>query len=187
MKTRKKDERYYRSLLGVSPDATRKEIRQAYLNCVKYYHPDNYEIGSLSWENANKRIKEFNEAYAYLKSGPRMPPPQPPREHTHDKRTHQTRKKRPTNVPPFSADKFQEIFQAFQEEERDVTGKFIRLAHAVLNKYLVLLTERSTIVFGAKLLAFLLILAVLLAAMGVTTDRIAARLACVKKLLYFIA
>ena len=183
MRTRKKDEHYYRNVLGVQPGATQKEIRQAYLSCVKYYHPDNYEIGSLAWENANKRLVEFNEAYAYLKSGLHTPPPQ---KRAHEKRTHRTGKKPAAKMSPLTAEMLQEIFRS---EERGVTEKYMRLARAVLGKYLALLAERSTLVFGAKLLALLLILAMLLAMMGVTPDRIAARLAeygsAPQKLLYF--
>ena len=164
---KKKDERHYRTVLGVSPNATQKEIRRAYLNCVKYYHPDNYEIGSLAWENANKRVVEFNEAYAYLKSGPRKMPPQ---EHAHERQT-----------PPNEEHAHRAARSAKERTsaapETAATEMISDYARAVLKKYLSLLIAPSAILFGAALLAFLLVFSSLLYAGGTTADHVAARIA----------
>ena len=167
---KKKDERYYRTVLGVSPNATQKEIRRAYLNCVKYYHPDNYEMGSLAWENANKRVVEFNEAYGFLKSGPRKTPPQPPREQAHErqappheKRAHTARaaEERAPRTPSTTV------------SATDLIG----YALAILKKNLALLASPLSVVFGAALITLLLAFSALLHAAGTTTDHVAARIA----------
>ncbi|SMN21741.1 similar to Saccharomyces cerevisiae YJL073W JEM1 DnaJ-like chaperone required for nuclear membrane fusion during mating, localizes to the ER membrane [Maudiozyma saulgeensis] len=63
------DKDYYK-ILNVSKDSNSKEIRKAYLNLTKKYHPD--KQGSLS-ENDQKKIhekmSEINEAYEILSDG----------------------------------------------------------------------------------------------------------------------
>lgn len=48
--------------LGVSRDATDDEIKTAYRNLAKKYHPDNYAESPLS-DVASEKMKEINEAY----------------------------------------------------------------------------------------------------------------------------
>ena len=50
------------SVLGVSPDASDEEIKKAYRELVRKYHPDNYHDNPLS-ELASEKMKEINEAY----------------------------------------------------------------------------------------------------------------------------
>ncbi len=52
-------------VLGVSEDATQEEIRAAYRDLVKKYHPDKYTDNPLK-ELANEKLKEINEAYETL-------------------------------------------------------------------------------------------------------------------------
>lgn len=52
-------------VLEVSENATQEEIRAAYLNLVKKYHPDKYTDTPLK-ELANEKLKEINEAYEIL-------------------------------------------------------------------------------------------------------------------------
>ena len=166
---KEKSERHYRTVLGVPEDATQKQIRRAYLDCVKFYHPDNYELGSLAWENANKRLVEFNEAYAHLKSGPRKVPPQPPREQARERPGPPAGKKPPgaqrpkRKTPPMQAP--------------PLTALLREQASIVFKETLSLLTSRASLAFGGALLCFLLVLSLLLYAVGLTTDRISARLA----------
>ena len=177
---KKKDERYYRTVLGVSPNATQKEIRRAYLNCVKYYHPDNYEIGSLAWENANKRVVEFNEAYAYLKSGPRTTPSQPPREYAHQRQAPPNTRKPPTGGQTAEGNAYTArptYERKVREPEISVSAMLSNYAHAVLKKYLTILVAPTSVVFSAALLALLLVLSGVLYASGTTTDHVAARIA----------
>lgn len=56
-------ETYY-DILGVKPDASFEEIRQAYKELVKKYHPDKF-VGNAK-ELAEERIKKINEAYEVL-------------------------------------------------------------------------------------------------------------------------
>lgn len=54
------DKNYY-ELLGISVDATKKEIREAYLKLAKKYHPD-----TSKEENAEEMMTKINEAYNVL-------------------------------------------------------------------------------------------------------------------------
>lgn len=57
-------------VLGVSPNATDEEIKRAYRELVKKYHPDNYQNNPLA-DLAQEKMKEINEAYdALIKNGP---------------------------------------------------------------------------------------------------------------------
>ncbi len=49
-------------VLGVSPNATDEDIKKAYRNLAKKYHPDNYTDSPLA-DVAEQKMKEINEAY----------------------------------------------------------------------------------------------------------------------------
>ncbi len=49
-------------VLGVHPGATEEEIKTAYRNLAKKYHPDKYDGTDLA-DLANEKMKEINEAY----------------------------------------------------------------------------------------------------------------------------
>ena len=49
-------------VLGVSPNATDDEIKTAYRELAKKYHPDNYAESPLA-DLASEKMKEINEAY----------------------------------------------------------------------------------------------------------------------------
>jgi len=49
-------------ILGVSPNATDEEVKKAYRELARKYHPDNYHDNPLS-DLAQEKMKEINEAY----------------------------------------------------------------------------------------------------------------------------
>lgn len=49
-------------VLNISPDATDEEVKQAYRNLAKKYHPDRYANSPLA-ETASEKMKEINDAY----------------------------------------------------------------------------------------------------------------------------
>ena len=50
------------SVLGVKPDASDQEIKKAYRELARKYHPDNYMDNPLA-DLAEEKMKEVNEAY----------------------------------------------------------------------------------------------------------------------------
>ncbi len=51
------------SILGVSPSATDDEIKAAYRELARKYHPDNYDDTNPLKELANDKMQEINAAY----------------------------------------------------------------------------------------------------------------------------
>lgn len=50
------------SVLGVKPDASDEEVKRAYRELARKYHPDNYQNNPLA-DLAEEKMKEVNEAY----------------------------------------------------------------------------------------------------------------------------
>lgn len=56
------------SVLGVSPSASPEEVKKAYRDLVRKYHPDNYHDNPLA-DLAQEKMKEINEAYDAIQKG----------------------------------------------------------------------------------------------------------------------
>jgi molecular chaperone DnaJ len=52
-------------VLGISEGASEEEIKRAYKEAVRKYHPDQYQNNPLS-QLAEEKLREANEAYEYL-------------------------------------------------------------------------------------------------------------------------
>ncbi len=50
------------SVLGITPEATDEEVKQAYRTLARKYHPDNYQ-DNPSGRSGRGKMKEINEAY----------------------------------------------------------------------------------------------------------------------------
>ena len=58
------------SVLGLSPGASEEDVKKAYRELARKYHPDNYHENPLS-DLASEKMKEINEAYdAIIKGAP---------------------------------------------------------------------------------------------------------------------
>jgi hypothetical protein len=64
-------------LLGVAPGTNGPELKQAYLDLAKVWHPDRFTHDPRLQQKAQEKLKEINEAYERLKTG-RAPRPAPP-------------------------------------------------------------------------------------------------------------
>ena len=54
-------------VLGVPSTATDEEVKKAYRNLAKKYHPDNYHDDPLA-DLAQEKMKEINEAYEEIQN-----------------------------------------------------------------------------------------------------------------------
>ena len=50
------------AVLGVSPNASDDEVKKAYRDLARKYHPDNYHDNPLA-DLAQEKMKQINEAY----------------------------------------------------------------------------------------------------------------------------
>src|SRR5262249_4612549 len=67
----------YFAILDLEPDASPEEIRRAYRDLVKIWHPDRFEHDARLKQKAQERLKQINEAYEVLRHYPSQPPPPP--------------------------------------------------------------------------------------------------------------
>ncbi len=55
-------------ILGVSPDADDEEIKHAYRELARKYHPDNFSADNPLADLATEKMKEINEAYNEIRN-----------------------------------------------------------------------------------------------------------------------
>ena len=67
---------YYYKTLGLAPGTSRQDIKKAYRQLVKVWHPDNFSNRPQQQQEAEEKIKQINEAYAYLKNYKPIPIPE---------------------------------------------------------------------------------------------------------------
>ena len=53
-------------ILGISPDATDIEVKNAYRALARKYHPDSFAGDEAATELANEKMQELNEAYEQI-------------------------------------------------------------------------------------------------------------------------
>ncbi len=62
-----KSQEHYYEILGLKLGASKEEIRNAYMELIKKYHPDKFENLSKEFKDlANKKAQLINEAYEFL-------------------------------------------------------------------------------------------------------------------------
>ena len=73
----------YYELLGVAPGTSGRELKDAYRDLAKVWHPDRFSHDPRLQQKAQEKLKEINEAYERLSSGraarpkPQTPTPRP--------------------------------------------------------------------------------------------------------------
>ena len=61
-------------VLGLAPGATPDEVREAYRDLVKVWHPDRFSNDERMREKAERKLQLCNEAYELLRHLPVAPP-----------------------------------------------------------------------------------------------------------------
>lgn len=112
--------KYYK-ILGVNENSTKEEIKSAYRNLLKKFHPDTYN-GDKNY--ASKKSAEINEAYAMVladreKKGYREPPK---KEKKSEKQTF-NKKKEPKTKTEVKAEKQVKTEKFKSEYKADITAE----------------------------------------------------------------
>lgn len=63
----------YYEILGIAPGASKDEIKKAYRQMVKVWHPDRFPNDPELQRKGTEKVKQINEAYERLKDAPSHP------------------------------------------------------------------------------------------------------------------
>ncbi|MFQ5682268.1 MAG: DnaJ domain-containing protein [Candidatus Binatia bacterium] len=101
-------QRYYETL-GLKPGATPEEVKQAYRDLVKVWHPDRFSHDPKLQRKAQEKLKEINQTYdqllAFLQGSGNQPNQSQPRRRSAESRSKKVQK--PPKSPPQSASRTQ--------------------------------------------------------------------------------
>jgi len=93
------------SIIGVDPNASSEEVRQAYLSRTRVIHPDRFdrEQQRQDWNKANEMLAELNEAYSILRD--------PNRREEYDRIRSGRQQRQATSPPPRSESHSPPVFE----------------------------------------------------------------------------
>ena len=86
-------------VLGLAPGASAQEIKAAYRDLAKVWHPDRFAHDPRLQQKAQEQLKEINEAYGRLASGDFAPP----RARRDPRASHEPHRPRAAQTPPRAA------------------------------------------------------------------------------------
>ena len=89
-------------MLGVAPGVSRKELKAAYRDLTKVWHPDRFTHDPRLQEKAQEKLKEINDAYEQIISGKIRQPrtAEPPRAQHVNVTNYSARWNAPSSVAP---------------------------------------------------------------------------------------
>ena len=64
----------YYEILGLGPGASQEQVKQAYRDLAKVWHPDRFAHDPRLQQKAQEKLKGINEAYEHIRSSPPSPP-----------------------------------------------------------------------------------------------------------------
>lgn len=121
--------KHYLQILGLPETATKDDIRKAYRQLAKKYHPD------ISKEqDAHKKFIAITEAYDYLTGQGAKSSAQPKNPHTTPKTKPQAKPKTKEEIRDDEREKIREMFRKQQEESRRRAEQYAKMSFREFRK-----------------------------------------------------
>lgn len=117
----------YFEILGLRPGASQKEIKAAYRDLAKVWHPDRFSSDPRLQAKAQEKLKEIIEAYEYLKDY----------EHSPDVKTYNSPNETETYSPKAVPDDDQKTFSTFSSTHEIKSSILPKIAAAVSAIFLI--------------------------------------------------